>query len=91
VLARQKVVEGLLAGTTDSGAVAERLAQMAQFDLADDYYDSLLRDVASLTLKDFHPFLGRELAVGGQVFSAFGNFDPVKAAVAGAKMGPMSE
>ena len=85
VLARQKVLERLLLGATDSYAVAEQLSYMARFDLDDDFFDEVVGNVVKLTLKDFHAFLRHELQVGRQVFGAFGNARSAKAAVAAAK------
>ena len=85
VLARQKVIESLLGGATDSGAIADRLAWMARFHLADDFYDHLARDVAKLTLADMAPFVTAELAQTRQVFGAFGNAAAVDAALDAAK------
>jgi len=81
VMARQKVMESLVIGSTSSAAMVERLAEMARFDLADDFYDHLAHDVANLTLADFHAFVVGELAASRQVFGAFGNKAPVDAAM----------
>jgi len=85
VLARQKVLEGLAVGENDSSAIAERLVLLAAFELPDNFYDRLAKDVASLTLKELHAFLGRELPADHQVFGAFGDKDAVTAARAAAK------
>jgi zinc protease len=85
VLARQKVLEGLLVSTGDPAAVAERLVQLARFDLADDFYDGVARDVAAMTLTDFHTFVTTELGDEHRVFGAFGNADAVDAAIKAAQ------
>lgn len=81
VLARQRVIERLLAATTDSSSVAGQLAAIARFDLEDSFFDGLAAKVAKLTLQDFHRFLTSELPATRQVFGAFGNADAAKAAV----------
>ncbi len=85
VLGRQKVLETLLANTTSTAAVADRLAFLARFGLDDDYYDTLANGVASLTISDLHAFVVRELAADHQVLGAFGNSRPAKAAIAAAR------
>lgn len=80
VLAREKVLAGMLAGVADSGAIADRLAQLARFDLPDDFYDRLARDVAALTLSDLHAFAATELVRDHEVFGVFGNKAAVDAA-----------
>jgi predicted Zn-dependent peptidase len=85
VLARQKVLERLLLGAHDSASVLSQLTYMARFDLEDSFFDRLARDVANLTLQDFHAFFVRELPANRQVFGAFGNVGAAKAAVAAAK------
>ncbi len=84
VLARQKVLEGLLVDSTSSADVAEDLATLARFGLPDDYYDHVASEVAQMTLPRFHAFLVRELDPATQVFGAFGNAAPAKAAVTAA-------
>jgi predicted Zn-dependent peptidase len=73
VLARQKVLESLLVTATDSNAIANRLVEMARFNLADDYYDTLVHKVAQLKLADFQVFVKGELTLDHEVFGAFGN------------------
>jgi predicted Zn-dependent peptidase len=85
VLARQKVIERLLVTASDSHAVMNQLTLLAQFDLADDFFDDLVGVVANLTLKDMTSFVPGELAADGQVFGAFGNADAVDAALAPAR------
>ncbi len=85
VLGRKKVVESLLANVTTTDAIATRIAFLAQFGLADDYYDGLAKAVARLTLPELHAFLIRELAVDHQVIGAFGNDGPAKTAIAAAR------
>ena len=85
VLARQKVLENLLASRTSSGAVADRLVAEAMFGLADEAYDSLAVEVAGLTAADLQPFLVQELDPKREVFGAFGNVGPVQAALSAAK------
>ncbi|HEY1554039.1 MAG TPA: insulinase family protein [Kofleriaceae bacterium] len=84
VLARQKVIDRLLASATDSDAMADRLALQALFDLPDELNNRLAAQVAQLTLATFHPFVSTDLALGRQVIGAFGNADAVDAALAGA-------
>ena len=85
VLGRQKVLESLLVNLTSSEATATRLAFLARFGLPDDYYDSLAKAVARMTLPELHAFLVRELAVDHQVIGAFGNAGPANAAIAAAR------
>ena len=85
VLAREKVLEQLLASTGDSGAIAERLVGLARFDLPMSYYDQLVRQVATLTLSQLHEFLRTELPASHQVFGALGNEAEVTAAIAAAQ------
>jgi zinc protease len=86
VYARQHVVQRLLLTATDSSAITERLVELAQFDLPDDFYAGLASEVARLTLADLQPFVTTELASQGQVFGAFGNEDVTKAALAAAAL-----
>ncbi|HLL25506.1 MAG TPA: hypothetical protein VK427_25390, partial [Kofleriaceae bacterium] len=85
VLARQKVIERMLVNSTSSAEVISQLAYLARFDLPDSFYDIMARDVASLTLADFHPFLVKELPAEKQVFGAFGNAAPVAQAIEAAR------
>lgn len=85
VLARQRTLESMLVSSTSSSTVVAQLANLARFDLPDDFYDRMAREVAALTLTDFHRFLVRELAPDGQVFGAFGNEDAVEAAINAAR------
>lgn len=85
VLARQKVVERLVAGATDSAEVIGRLAFLEAWEQPATYYDALARSVAAMTLADLHGFVQRELAFDKQVFGAFGNAAAVDAALAAAQ------
>lgn len=85
VLARQKVVERLLLAANDSASVSEQLALLARFDLEDAFLERLTDEVGRVTLADFHAFLVREIPASRQVFGAFGNAAPAKAAVAAAR------
>jgi predicted Zn-dependent peptidase len=85
VLARQKVLEELVVASTSSSAMADRLAQMARFDLPDYFYERVAHDVANLTLADFDAFLKSELRPEHRVFGAFGNKPAVDAAIAVAR------
>ncbi len=85
VLARQKVLDRLLAATTDSSAMASRFALQARFDLPDNFDDKVASEVAQLTLATFHPFVASDLALSAQVFGAFGNAGPVGAALEAAQ------
>ena len=85
VLARQQVLESYLFVGSDSGSMADRLAELARFDLDAAAADRLTGAVAAVTLTPFHAFLQRELAADGQVFGAFGNAAPVDAALAAAR------
>src|SRR3569623_1623994 len=49
VLARQKVLEGLAVGDSDSAVVTGRLVLLARFGHADSFYDRVAQDVAKLT------------------------------------------
>lgn len=85
VLARQKVLEAQLVDSTSSADVAEHLVTLARFGLPDDYYDHVASEVAQMTLPRFHAFLVRELDPATQVFGAFGNAEPAKAAATAAR------
>lgn len=85
VLARQKVLESLLLSSTDSSAIVEHLVQLVRFELEPDYLHRIAVEIARLTLKDFHPFVARELASQRQVFGAFGNAAPVDEALGAAR------
>ena len=85
VLARQKVIESLLVNTTSTADVADYLVTLARFGLPDDYFDQVAASVAEMTLPGFHKFLARELDPATQVFGAFGNAEPAKAAAAAAR------
>jgi predicted Zn-dependent peptidase len=88
VLARQKAVEDLLVTSTSPAQIANRLAELVRFDLSETYYDSLGRDIAALTLAQFHVFVARELEATKQVFGAFGNTGAIDAALGAAKAVP---
>jgi zinc protease len=88
VLARQKVLERLVLGASDSLSVTEQLASMALFDLDDEFFDQLAYAVSQLTLQDFHAFFVNELPANRQVFGAFGNVAASQAAVTAAKQVP---
>jgi len=85
VLARQKVLESLVATSADSGAIAERLVFMAQFDIDDEYFERLARNVAKMTVGDLRALISDELAAKQQIFGAFGNADAVKSALDAAR------
>jgi predicted Zn-dependent peptidase len=85
VLARQQVLEQLVVKATSSATIVDHLAELARFDLPDDFYDHLANDVAALTLAKFHMFVRAELPAANQVFGAFGNADAVAAALAVAR------
>ncbi len=85
VLARQKVLEELLASVADSRALADRLVAMARYDLPDNYFDALARAVARMTLGDLRLVIDAELAADHQVFGAFGNAADVDAALDAAR------
>jgi zinc protease len=85
VLARQKVLESLAVGDSDSAVVTSRLVMLARFGLADSFYDRVAQDVAKLTLPELHAFMIHELPAENQVFGAFGDHDAITAARAAAK------
>ncbi len=85
VLARQKVIESLLVRSNSAADVAESLVALARFGLEDDYFDTVAREVAAMTLGEFHGFLAKELDIDTQVFGAFGNEGPAMAAVGAAR------
>jgi predicted Zn-dependent peptidase len=85
VHARRKVVESLLAGSSDSAAIAQRLVQMARFDLAADFFDQLVRQIAALRLEDVDRLIRSELAADRQVFGAFGPRGAARAAIQAAR------
>lgn len=85
VLARQKVLERLLASSGSSRQILAQLVELVRFDLDETSYDQRATDVAALTLSTFHPFVAHELAETGQVFGAIGNTAAVDAALDAAK------
>ncbi|HEX4420811.1 MAG TPA: insulinase family protein [Kofleriaceae bacterium] len=85
VLARQKVLERLLASSGSSRQVLAQLIELVRFDLEDARHDHLPAEVAALTLTTFHPFVAHELAETGQVFGAIGDAAAVDAAIEAAK------
>ncbi|HEY0190092.1 MAG TPA: hypothetical protein VGC42_03155, partial [Kofleriaceae bacterium] len=85
VIARQKVLEGMLATSGSSLQALNRLVETARFDVADDRHDRLVAEIAALTLPTFHTFVAHELARTGQVFSAYGNSEAVSAALDAAR------
>lgn len=85
VLARQKVLESMLVGATDSNAIANHLVEMARFDVSETFYDVLVTQVAKLKLADFSGFVGAELPIESQVFGAFGNKAAVDQAIEAAQ------
>jgi zinc protease len=85
VLGRQKVLESLLVNVSSTEAVATRLAFLARFDLDDDYYNTLAKAVARLTLRDMHEFVTHELAAAHQVIGALGNAKQANAAIEAAR------
>ncbi len=85
VLGRQKVLESLLVNVSSTEAVATRLAFLARFELDDDYYNTLAKAVARLTLSDLHAFVVHELAADQQVIGALGNAKPANAAIEAAR------
>lgn len=85
VLARQKVLEGLLVQGTGSLAVTARLVAMARFDLLPNAFDTIAKQVAGLTLSKFAPFAASELDADVLVFGAYGNPEAAAAAIAAAR------
>jgi hypothetical protein len=85
VLARQKVLARMLVSSGSSQQALTQLVERVRFNLEDDRQDRLAGEVAALTLTTFHPFVRRELAEIGQVFSAYGNGDAVDAALTAAQ------
>jgi hypothetical protein len=69
---------------TSSASIAERLVVAAEFELPGDYFDRVAREVAALTLRDFHRFVVKELDPARQVFAAFGNAEAVGDAITAA-------
>lgn len=82
VLARQKVLEGLLVSTASSEAVVEHLALLAQFGEDEAFDSKLVRDIAGLTLAPFHTFAQTELMPNRMVVGAYGPKAAVEAALA---------
>jgi predicted Zn-dependent peptidase len=85
VLARQKVIERLLASQGSSAQALGRLIQIARFDLDESSDDRIASEVAALTLASFHPFVSRELAEAHQVFGVIGESSVVDAALDAAR------
>jgi predicted Zn-dependent peptidase len=61
VTARQKVLKGLLAQSTESYTLARRLSQIARYDLSPDYSEKLARSVASVLPKQVKALMAIEL------------------------------
>lgn len=85
VVARQKVMERMLAIEGGSADALNRLANAARFELDAGRPSRLVADVAALTLANFHSFVTHELAATGQVFTVLGNSAAVDAAIDAAK------
>ncbi len=72
VLARRKQVNALLASSSDSRAIANRLENIARYDLSDEFYEWLVHRIARLTLDDIQKLVATELAAKQQITGAFG-------------------
>jgi zinc protease len=85
VVARQRVLERLLAHEGSSAQALDALIELVRFDLDSERHGRIAGDVAALTLTNFHAFAAREFAEAGQVFTAIGNPAGVNAALTAAK------
>jgi len=70
VRARRKVAQNLLDESSASFDLAMRLATIAAYNLPDDYYEKLIRQVAALTPAQTKALIASELAAKGEVVVA---------------------
>jgi len=70
VRARRKVAQNLLDESSASFDLAMRLATIAAYNLPDDYYEKLVRQVAALTPTRTKALIATELAAKGEVVVA---------------------
>ena len=84
VRARRKVVQQLLGESTVSSELAARLGLIARFSLDPGFYNTLLRQVAVLSIAQVQDLLARELAPNGEVLVVLGDRPSVTKAFADA-------
>ncbi len=84
VRARRKVVQQLLGESTVSSELASRLGRIARYGLDPDHYNSLLRQVAMVSIAQVKDMLARELDPAGEVVVLRGDRESVGKAFADA-------
>jgi zinc protease len=84
VRSRRRVVERLLAESTVSSELANRLGTLARFGLRPEYYRDLLRQVAALSTAQAKDILTGELAEAGEVIVVMADEATVTATFASA-------
>ncbi|CAN5817971.1 pitrilysin family protein [soil metagenome] len=73
VRARRKLVSNLLAESTVTYELAQRLAFIAQYNLPDNYYNTLLQTIAAVSPAQVKALLKRELDPANEVITALGD------------------
>jgi zinc protease len=84
VRARRKIIQELLGESTLSAELAARLGQIARFGLAPDHYNTVLHQVAALSIAQVKALLARELDPRNEVVVTLGDRASVTRAFADA-------
>jgi len=71
--ARRKLIQSLLGESTMSAELASRLGLIARYKLDPNYYNSLLQQVAAVSLAQVKALLARELDPGNEVIVLLGD------------------
>ena len=86
VRARRALIEDLLAQSTVSGELAQRLATIARFDLKPDYYKQLVKQIAAVSPAQVRMLLNSELDAKSEVVVCQGDRPSLEKAFADAKL-----
>ncbi|MBK9035243.1 MAG: insulinase family protein [Myxococcales bacterium] len=84
VRARRALIEDLLAQSTVSSELAQRLATIARFNLKPDYYKQLVKQIAAVSPAQVKLLMGRELDPAGEVVVCQGDRPSLEKAFADA-------
>jgi zinc protease len=84
VRARRKIIQGLLGESTMSQELAQRLGFIARYNLPANYYNSLLQQVAAVSLAQVKSLIARELDISNEVIVTLGDRAAVTKAFADA-------
>jgi zinc protease len=84
VIARRIIMKRLLGQSTESFAIAGRLAQIARYNLAPDYYEQLVKRVATVSVAEVKALVNSELHPNKEVIVLLGTRDQLANAFAGA-------